>query len=180
MNLEKGKILIHFFFINIILVVGTIGCNLNGLDPSFQTEPTIEFNCIPSPQENQTATVISVIDGDTIKIKMNNQNVSVRYIGINAPEFDSDERRLAEEAMQYNAELVNNQTVTLYWDISDTDRFGRLLRYVFVGEIFVNYELVRLGFARQRDYPPDSACKDLFIKAQEEAIAMRRGIWKSH
>ncbi|MFZ6021060.1 MAG: thermonuclease family protein [Chloroflexota bacterium] len=120
-----------------------------------------------------------MIDGDTIKIQQDDKKISVRYIGINAPELDSEESEIAEEALKLNQQMVENQTVTLYRDTSETDRFGRLLRYVFVGDIFINYEMVRLGYARQRDYPPDSACKQLFIQAQEEAISLRRGIWKS-
>lgn len=138
-----------------------------------------EFSCLPSPSDSQTAGVFSVIDGDTIKIQLGDNKISVRYIGINAPELDSEEREIAEEALKFNQQLVENQTVTLYRDTSETDRFGRLLRYVFVGDLFINYEMIRMGYARQRDYPPDSACKDLFIQAQEEAISQRRGIWKS-
>lgn len=172
-------------FFSIILFVGilfqlTSACNQAvSLENSQQLDLSSQFNCLPSPQDSQTARVLSVIDGDTIKIQQDDKKISVRYIGINAPELDSEESEIAEEALKLNQQMVENQTVTLYRDTSETDRFGRLLRYVFVGDIFINYEMVRLGYARQRDYPPDSACKQLFIQAQEEAISLRRGIWKS-
>lgn len=179
MKIKPDKIIIILFFISTILIFSLTGCNSPSAEPSQSIELTAEFECIPTAHEPQTARVISVIDGDTIKIELNNQKVNLRYIGINAPELDSAERVIAEQALQFNAQMVENQTVTLYKDISDTDRFGRLLRYVFVDDIFVNYELIRMGFARQRDYPPDSACKDLFVSAQTEAISMHRGIWKT-
>lgn len=182
MTHQKNKyfhISIFFYLTATLLVFNTLGCSLSSTDTAQPTGLAVKFDCIPLPQEPQNAKVVSVIDGDTIKIEIDRQKVNVRYIGINSPELDSNERELAEEALQFNAGLVENQIVTLYRDTSDTDRFGRLLRYVFMDDVFVNYELIRMGYARQRDYPPDSACKDLFIKAQQEAIAMRRGIWKT-
>lgn len=170
---------------SLILFVGvflqlTFGCNQ---EVSFENSPKIDlssqFNCLPSPQDFETAMVLSVIDGDTIKIQLGDKKINVRYIGINSPELDSDEREIAEEALKVNQQMVENQTVTLYRDTSETDRFGRLLRYVFVGNLFINYEMVRLGYARQRDYPPDSACKQIFIQAQKEAISLHLGVWKS-
>jgi endonuclease YncB( thermonuclease family) len=68
--------------------------------------------------------------------------------------------------------------VALYRDTSETDRFDRLLRYVFSGEVFVNYSLVEKGVAWQRDYPPDSSCKDLLERAQKSAQRAQLGIWK--
>lgn len=169
-------LIIFLFLINFILE----GCSSQRADFSQPIELASEFECIPTTEDPQIAKVVSVIDGDTIKIELNNQKTNLRYIGINAPELDSEEKDLAEQALQFNKEFVENQTITLYRDTSETDRFGRLLRYVFVDGVFVNYELIRMGFARQRDYPPDSACKDLFLKAQQEAISMQRGIWKTH
>jgi len=170
---------ILWYLTALVLILSSLGCSQSSTDSIQPTGLVVKFDCIPLPQEPQNAKVVSIIDGDTIKIEIDRQKVNVRYIGINSPELDSNEREIAEEALQFNAGLVENQIVTLYRDTSDTDRFGRLLRYVFMDDVFVNYELIRMGYARQRDYPPDSACKDLFIKAQQEAIAMRRGIWKT-
>lgn len=167
------------FFVGIIFQV-TTACVQEITPENFQQiDLPTEFSCLPSPIDFQTAGVFSVVDGDTIKIQLGDNKINVRYIGINAPELDSEEREIAEEALKFNQQMVENQTVILYRDTSETDRFGRLLRYVFVGDLFINYEMVRMGYARQRDYPPDSACKNLFIQAQEEAISQRRGIWKS-
>jgi micrococcal nuclease len=63
----------------------------------------------------------------------------------------------------------------VYWP--EANRYGRLLRFVFAGGIFVNSELVRLGLARAMSYPPDVSCDAEFRSAESEARAARRGLW---
>jgi len=94
--------------------------------------------------------VTRVIDGDTIEVSIAGESYKVRYIGIDTPELDDKRPKfcaLAQEATRYNRELVKGKTVRLEKDISETDQYGRLLRYVYVGDIFVNAELVRQGLA---------------------------------
>ena len=119
--------------------------------------------------------VIQVTDGDTIKVRLEDGDYNVRYIGIDTPEIND---RLGNEARNENSKLVAWQTITLVKDVSETDRYDRLLRYVFVGDIFVNYELVQLGYAEAKDYPPDTACSDTFHQAESSAKAAKAGIWK--
>lgn len=97
-------------------------------------------------------TVTRVIDGDTIDVERDGQTFRVRYIGINTPERDEPCFREATEA---NRALVAGRQVRLERDVSDTDRFDRLLRYVYVGEVFVNEALVRDGWAEAVLYEPD-------------------------
>ncbi|MEA2016532.1 MAG: thermonuclease family protein [Actinomycetota bacterium] len=73
-----------------------------------------------------------VIDGDTIELE--NGDI-VRYIGINTPETDEF---YGDIATSKNSDLVLNKTLRLEKDVSETDKYGRLLRYVYVGDIFVN------------------------------------------
>lgn len=94
---------------------------------------------------NEHGTVVSVVDGDTIKVRINGKIETVRYIGINTPE--SDEPGFAESVRQ-NRQLVAFRDVRLESDHSDEDIYGRKLRYVWVGRTFVNQELVRLGCAK--------------------------------
>jgi micrococcal nuclease len=72
---------------------------------------------------------------------------------------------------------VNGKTVTLVKDISETDQYNRLLRYVLVDDKFVNYELVLLGFASAKQYPPDTACASPFESAETIARNQKIGIW---
>ena len=121
----------------------------------------------------QTARVTGVIDGDTIVIEGGHH---IRYIGIDTPER---EEPFYEEAREYNQELVENRTVRLEKDVTDRDRFDRLLRYAYVGDVFVNLELVRQGFAVV--YPkgqfPDNKHYGVLSQAEAEARQAERGIW---
>jgi len=109
------------------------------------------------------------------------QYTKVRYIGIDAPELD-DERAefcaLAQEATRYNRQLVEGKTVRLEKDISETDKYGRLLRYVYVDDIFVNAELVGQGLAWAKAYEPDTKYQDILEKAEAEARQDKIGVWQ--
>jgi micrococcal nuclease len=67
--------------------------------------------------------------------------------------------------------------VRLEKDISETDKYGRLLRYVYVGDLFVNAELVKLGYAQVATYPPDVKYQEYFLTLQREAEEAGRGLW---
>ena len=135
-----------------------------GVTPTAAQVPV--FDCIPMNNGVQTGVVTAIIDGDTIYVQIDGSEYSVRYIGIDAPELD-DREPLAEEAKQLNASLVDGKTVTLVRDVSETDVYGRLLRYVLVEDVFVNYELVREGLAEPKRYPPDTSCHETLISAQD-------------
>lgn len=132
-------------------------------------------SCIPNhaPEE---AKVIEVVDGDTIKVYLNEKIYSVRYIGIDTPEKQKDYYSL--EAQLKNSEFVLGKTVYLVKDTSETDQFGRLLRYVVADNNFVNYLLVEKGYARAVEYPPDTACKIFFEDAQQLAEKSLLGLWQ--
>ncbi|OGY09231.1 MAG: hypothetical protein A2782_01785 [Candidatus Blackburnbacteria bacterium RIFCSPHIGHO2_01_FULL_43_15b] len=122
-------------------------------------------------------TVTRVIDGDTIEIE---GGFRVRYIGIDTPEtvkLNTPEQCFGEEASDKNKELVGGKKVTLEKDVSETDKYGRLLRYVWVGDMFVNDYLVRNGYAHVSTYPPDVKYQSQFATAQKEAQEENRGLW---
>lgn len=121
--------------------------------------------------------VEKVIDGDTIRLE---GGLVVRYIGIDTPEAVDPRKPVqcfAKEASEKNRELVEGKLVSLEKDISETDRYGRLLRYVYSGDGMVNEILVREGFAYSYSYPPDVKNQELFRQAEEEARENNRGLW---
>lgn len=123
-----------------------------------------------------------VVDGDTIEVQLGGALYRVRYIGMDTPELTDSRpevRALAQEATRVNESLVGGKTVLLEKDVSETDRYGRLLRYVYVGELFVNAELVRLGYAQVATYPPDVKYQELFLELEREARQAGRGLWAS-
>ena len=121
----------------------------------------------------QQAKVIRVIDGDTIEIEGGQK---VRYIGINTPESDTC---YSTESTIRNKELVEGRIVTLEKDISETDKYGRLLRYVYSGELFINEILVKEGYAEVSTFPPDVKYQDRFLEAQRQARENNFGFWSS-
>jgi micrococcal nuclease len=139
----------------------------------------------PVPGERQQAQVVRVVDGDTIVVFLpggaaDDQWYRVRYIGIDTPETHHPSEGasyLGYEATDANWALVGEgSTVVLQRDISETDQYGRLLRYVFVGETLVNAEIVRQGLARVRFYEPDVLYKAEIEAALAEAREAKRGL----
>jgi micrococcal nuclease len=135
-----------------------------------------QFACVPTSAEYQAAELEEIIDGDTIEVRIGKGAYRVRYIGIDAPERDEGQ---GPAATQFNTGLVEGQTLYLLKDVSDTDAYGRLLRYVFTDDAFVNYELLLNGYARQGSYAPDTACDETFTAAQQSARQNSAGIWAS-
>lgn len=127
----------------------------------------------------EIAVVGRVIDGDTIELS---DKRKVRYIGMDTPE-SVDPRKIVQcfgkEAKEENRRLVEGKTIRLEKDISETDRYGRLLRYVYTSDMFVNDYLVRQGYARIDTVPPDVAHRELLLTSQQEARKESRGLWKS-
>lgn len=94
---------------------------------------------------NCEGTVAHIVDGDTIKVAIDGNLETVRYIGVNAPERGEDGY---EDAILVNRRLVSGKRVRMEADKQDEDRYGRKLRYVWVGRKFVNRELYQKGVAR--------------------------------
>jgi micrococcal nuclease len=121
-----------------------------------------------------------VIDGDTIEVVAGGQEHTVRYIGIDTPETVDPRRPVqcfGKEASARNRGLVEGKVVGLEKDVSETDAFGRLLRYVWLDDEMVNALLVREGFALASTYPPDVKYSVLFAALQAEARENSRGLW---
>ncbi len=100
----------------------------------------------------------------------------MRYIGIDAPEVHPQPEAYGIEAWQANRRLVEGKRVRLERDVSETNKYGRLLQYVWVDDILVNAELVRQGLARAKAYPPDTKYQDYLEQMEAEAREASRGI----
>jgi micrococcal nuclease len=135
----------------------------------------------PSPISQNSSITLSVvervIDGDTIEIT---GGIKVRYIGINAPESVAPGKPVAcfgEESSDRNKKLVLGKEVRLEKDVSETDKYGRLLRYVYVGDQMINDELVREGYAQVSTYPPDVKYQEMFKQSEVFARENNLGLW---
>jgi len=122
-----------------------------------------------------SAPVLSVHNGDTITVQLEDRKEKVRLIGIDAPELA--QAPWGVQARDVLRELVDGKTVRLETDITIRDQYRRLLVYVYVGEMLVNLELVRQGQAVLYTVPPNVAHVEDYQKAQLEARAAGRGVW---
>jgi micrococcal nuclease len=131
----------------------------------------------------EDAVVVRVIDGDTIVVNRGLGDERLRYIGMDTPETvkpGSSVEWMGRAASAANRALVEGKTVVLEKDVSETDRFGRLLRHVWLRGatwILVDLELVRDGYARVSTYPPDVKYADLYLVGQIDAREHERGLW---
>lgn len=163
-------------FITIIIVFGLIlWKNTSSKLPSSNVNPTTPI--ITPTLILEKMKVKYVIDGDTIILS---DNSKVRYIGINSPEMDKNGKVecFAENAKNFNRQLVENQTVSLEKDISDKDKYGRLLRYIYLDGTLINEILVSQGFAKTDIVPPDTKYASIIKQAQIDAQQDNRGLWK--
>lgn len=140
--------------------------------PDIETAPS-PSQAVPSPQVTE-ATVARVIDGDTIEVDIGGALYKVRYIGIDTPEIG---RPGADEATAANSQLVSGKTVYLEKDVSENDRYGRLLRYIWTDEGMVNAILVANGYAQVATYPPDVKYQQDFLELQRQAEDAGAGLW---
>lgn len=126
--------------------------------------------------------VTSVTDGDTFKINYNGQETKVRLIGIDTPESvhpeSSKNTEYGKEAANYTKSLLENKTVKLEFDVSQTDQYGRLLAYVYLenGEM-LNEKLLKEGYAQVATYAPNVKYVEKFEQLQKEARENKLGFW---
>jgi micrococcal nuclease len=132
----------------------------------------------------ETAEVVRVVDGDTLIVDRGNGEERLRYIGIDAPESVRPEAPvefMGHEAAEANAALVEGRELVLERDVSDTDEFGRLLRYAWFRDgdewRLVNLELVAQGYAQAVSFPPDVRRQDLLRGAERAARELGLGLW---
>lgn len=180
----------YVFFVVLLLSIG-VGIVVTSKEtprisfPSFLTvlSPTqIPQHPVPLTTD-EIATVSGVIDGDTITL---HDKRKVRYIGIDTPETRHPIKGVecfGKEASAKNKSLVLGKTVRMKKDVSDVDKYGRLLRYVWIDAtesaktVFVNDYLVREGFASVSTFPPDVAYAPLFRKSANDARTNKKGLW---
>lgn len=139
--------------------------------------------------EYETAKVVKVVDGDTIEVSVNNKTYKVRFIGVNTPESTIKHEPYGKEASNYTKKMLTGKTVYLQKDVSETDKYGRLLRYVWLSipkdntndkeikEKMYNANLVLNGYAQVMTVPPDVKYSDKFVEYQKSAREGNKGLW---
>ena len=132
------------------------------------------------PTTSTEARITRVVDGDTVEATVDGREEDIRYIGVDTPESvkpGTPVECYALKASHFNERLVEGETVRLEYDAEERDVYGRLLAYVYLGDEFVNAELVRRGYATTLTIPPNTRFADLFARLEREASDDERGLW---
>lgn len=137
---------------------------------------TIHLEIKTADQRPQPTKIIRVIDGDTV---VTESNQKIRLIGIDTPEINTDNPKkcLGQIAAAKMKELVEDKYVTLEKDVSDTDKYNRLLRYIWLDGKLINETLVSEGYAQIDIVNPDIKYKQVFSDAQVQAKNHSLGLW---
>ncbi len=144
--------------------------------------PFFLFACLLGSSASKEYRVRNVIDGDTVEL---DNGSKVRYIGIDTPETrrrhgDSwvyEPQPYAEKAKELNRQLVGGKTVRLEFDVQRKDKYGRLLAYCFVDDLFVNAKMLEEGMAFLYTLSPNVKYVDLLVEKQKAARQNNRGLW---
>lgn len=154
----------------------------NGSDSNQQDTSLLEETALGQPEQqssqdevkgeiSSSSKVTAVVDGDTVRLE---SGQVVRLIGMDAPETNE---AYYSESKNKLSELILNRSVRLEKDTSETDRYNRLLRYLYRDNTFINLEMVRLGYAVVYRYPPDVKHAGEFAAAEKEAKDNNSGMW---
>lgn len=185
-------------FITVIFLVICAGCssssnsskNSNSKQGNNVEEKQTTNNISQSPIKLEKAVVTRHIDGDTVEVKLENgKKAKVRFIGVNTPESTNKHEPYGKEASDYTKSQLLGKTVYLEKDAGDTDKYGRLLRYVWLevpkeineSEIkskMFNAILASEGYAQQMTISPNVKYADYFKKFCAEARENNKGLWK--
>ncbi len=153
------------------------------------TETDLPVEELPSCAANFTkATVTKTVDGDTIHVEIEGKSYKVRMTGINCPEYTKEIEPFGKESSEFTETQLLGKTVYLEVDVSNTDKYGRLLRYIWlqvpteiteqeISTKMFNAKLILNGYARTGYYPPDIKYNDYFKSLQKKAKNNKKGMW---
>jgi micrococcal nuclease len=132
------------------------------------------------PPPSAEALVTRVVDGDTVEVDLDGQTEDVRYIGVDTPETVKPGEPVecfGPQASSFNHRLVEGRRVRLVFGVERRDDYGRLLAYVYLGDRFVNAELIRRGLARTLTIPPNDRFAARLKRLEIAAARAGRGLW---
>jgi micrococcal nuclease len=124
-------------------------------------------------QQVTTISGVEVIDGDTFRLETGE---TVRLIGIDAPELSQPGGEMSRE---YLAHLLLGNPITLERGSKDRDNYHRLLRFVYIGNLCINEEMIRQGYAEAR-YLPENTIRDYYVQLEIQAETARAGLWSDN
>lgn len=173
---DKGDVMNKKLSIVLVAVIAIIVLGYQYLN---QTGP---FSDMSADDTAETYTVKRVIDGDTIIVsKPGQEDIRVRMIGVDTPETvkpNTPVQPYGKAASDFTKKHLTNQKVRLEYDREKTDRYGRTLAYVWLGDDMFNVMLAKEGLARAKFYAPNDKYRILIEQAQKEAQKKQLNIWE--
>ena len=143
--------------------------------------------------ERKEVTFESCVDGDTIRVLIDGKKTTIRFLAIDTPETKHPKKGVepyGKEATEYTTEKLLNKMVFLQKDVSNTDNYDRLLRYVWTEKIYevndeniskylFNYSLCNEGLAESKYYNPNISFQNYLDAAQKYAKDNKKGMWNN-
>jgi micrococcal nuclease len=177
MRRKMGGLIHGRILVQVLLVCAIVGCiyqpeTTSSTDTISSTEDTASCTEVISSTED-TISCTAIIDGDTFRLETGQP---VRLIGIDAPELSQPG---GEQSREYLAHLILGRTITLEKGYQDQDKYNRLLRFVYIGNLCINEEMIRQGYAEAR-YLPDDPVREYYIQLEIEAETSRAGLWSNN
>ncbi|MBD8500005.1 thermonuclease family protein [Paenibacillus arenosi] len=158
----------------------TQGCSTNAgtaSDDAFHKSIVAQYPELSGQPFTKTK-VKRIVDGDTF---VTSEGDKVRLIGVNTPETHGKVQYYGQEAKEYTDNHLTGSTVYMFQDAGNTDKYGRLLRYIFIeddNEMF-NERLIREGYANTMTIPPNVLYSKTFTALERDARNNNRGLWQS-
>jgi micrococcal nuclease len=126
------------------------------------------------------ATVTRVVDGDTIHVELDGDDVTIRMIGVDTPETVAPDQPVecyGPQASRFTTNALTDRDIALEFDRQLLDPFDRTLAYVWLGDELFNETLVDAGYAEAKTYPPNTRYQSRLDAAEDVARASERGMW---
>lgn len=181
--MNKFYIIISIILISFILVITNINIKPKQAPTSLpvEEEKPLDIHLVKGKVER-------VVDGDTAIINIDGESFRVRFIGVNTPESTTRIEEYGKEASNFTKKYLTGKEVYLEKDVSETDKYGRLLRYIWLEEPssldieeienkMFNAILLKEGYAKVATYPPDVKYADTFVQIQRSARENNLGLW---
>ena len=162
----RARLLFHVSTLSLLLLLSVAGCSRGA-----------------AAGPPGAATVVRVVDGDTLVARLGGRNENVRLVGVDTPETKDPRKPVqcfGEEAAQHlGALLPKGEAIRLERDVEPRDHFGRLLAYVYRRRdgLFVNLDLAAGGYASALTIPPNTAHTGEFVAAVRSARSAGEGLW---
>lgn len=179
---KKVITILTCFFLAIVLYLAINLIDFNQLEKL--SLPKLSFSKLLKQNSNQEKIITNkeevlitrIIDGDTI---VDSQDRKIRLIGINTPELDKNNKLFcfANKSSSRVSDLILNKKVYLEKDISDVDKYQRLLRYVWLEDKMINQILLEEGLAQVSTYAPDIKYQETFLEIQQKSRENNLGLW---